>query len=58
MLQWELSKKSNEECDPQRRLIEDLIGEIQKGFQQNEYPMVLGVFNEDLQRDNKRYGLK
>ena len=57
MHQWECLRSKYEECDPRRICIEDLIKEIQKGHENDEFPILFGDFNEDLQ-DSSTFGIK
>jgi len=58
MMQYEILSKKAGEHDPRVRCIIDLIGEIHKGIEKNELPIILGDFNEDLFLDNEQKGLQ
>ena len=55
--QWQCLKKENPDIDPRRRCIEDLITIIQQGQEKNELAIVIGDFNEDINKD-KGFGIK
>jgi len=56
MQQWRLFRLKNPKIDPRRKCIEDLITEIQKGYEADEYPILMGDFNEDMHKD-KGFGI-
>jgi len=57
MQQYRHFRHNNSKVDPRRKCIDDLITSIQKGHEKEEYPIVIGDFNEDLHLDNE-FGIK
>jgi len=53
MQQWQCLKDTNDPCDPRQLCILHLIAEIQKDFEKNIHPIIVGDFNETLSQSSK-----